>query len=67
MDFGNDNSKEMKVFVWITMKLAMKYTDKLFSLRNRGFIVKLSSINVLQILRENITKSYSTKISRGLK
>ena len=28
MDFGNANSKEMKVFVWITMKLAMKYTDK---------------------------------------
>ena len=67
MDFGNVNSKEMKVFVWITMKLAMKYTDKLFSLRNRGFIVKLSSINVLQILRENMKKSYSTKISRGLK
>ena len=59
MDFGNTNSKEMKVFVWITMKLAMKYTDKLFSLRNRGFIVKLSSTN--------ITKSYSPKISRGLK
>ena len=45
----------------------MKYTDKLFSLRNRGFIVKFSSINVLQILRENITKSYSSKISWGLK
>ena len=67
MDFGNANSKEMKVFDWITMKLAMKYTDKLFSLRNRGFIVKLSSINVLQILRENTTKSHSPKISRGLK
>ena len=48
------------------MKSAIKYIDKLVSLRKLSFIVKSLSISDLEILRENITK-YSRRISIVLK
>ena len=53
-------------FLEPTMKSAIKYIDKLVSLRKLSFIVKSLSISDLEILRENITK-YSRRISVVLK